>query len=457
MSAITAGPRAWASSYVSTFPKGKVLSHLLGIIIASQFIVAGAALGSVPYVKLPMNTGWLDLPLRLIAVWLLLDRNWRIGRLKFTHWEVLALGFPVVVGLAYPFSAADIATGADGVGYRSFVGDMLRFYTVFILVREGHLRAGFDTRVLLRWLMAGLAFSALLGLLQAFNVGGVRSWSQGFYSQDKVSNTASTFRARGTAMHWNSFASHMVIAALFAVAALNWRRLKWWEYGLAALFVAGLAVSTSRGGYITLGVTVFAAAVFFLMTNRPRNGWLIAGGLVASSLAFLAVVVAFDIKHFRNLISPPVVKSREAGSLAYRLEMAQKLTQVGLQRPLTGTGPSDRIYMNRRTTYYSSASVPGIHDVTYPLLFAQFGLVGILYMVGMVWFFVRFLSRKHARHPYALLAFCTGVMLAVYSTSEMLLRTDLMYLVSVVAALAVTRFNPVPLRQAPPTPERARL
>ena len=170
--------RDWYESYVSTFPKGRVLSHLLGMVIASQFVVSGAAHEHIPYAKLPLNTAWLDVPLRVILIWLILDRNWRIGKLKFTAWDAIALGFPVIVGLAYPFSVSDPTIGASADGFKAFFGDMLRFYTVFILVREGHLRAGFNGRTVLNWVMLGLSASAGLALLQAANVGGVRKWSE---------------------------------------------------------------------------------------------------------------------------------------------------------------------------------------------------------------------------------------------------------------------------------------
>jgi hypothetical protein len=84
------------------------------------------------------------------------------------------------------------------------------------------------------------------------------------------------------------------------------------------------------------------------------------------------------------------------------------------------------LYFNENTSFYSTASVPGKLDVTYPLLFAQFGIVGIVYMLALTGFFLRFILKRYVLHPYALLAFCTGVALAVHSFSEMLLLSELM-------------------------------
>ncbi len=447
MSAVAAPiqSREWYASYVSTFPKGKVLSHLLGMVIASQFVVSGAAHSNVPYVKLPLNTAWLDVPLRVILIWLLLDRNWRIGKLKLTAWDAIALGFPIIVGLAYPFSVADPTIGASSSGFKAFLGDMLRFYTVFILVREGHLRAGFDGRTVLNWVMLGLSASAGLALLQALNVGGVRAWSEEFFDQHRTYNQSEGYRARGTAPHWNGFASEMVVGLLIAASALQFRRLKWWEYAFGSLFVLGLIVSTSRGGYATLFVTIIAAGVFFLVTKRWKTGGIILGTVAFSVLAFSAIVLTAKVELFKDLLVPPKVESADIGSLKYRMEQGRRLVKVGMQHPIFGTGPSERLYFNEHTSFYSTSSVPGKLDVTYPLLFAQFGIVGILYMLAVTGFFLRYILKRFILHPYALLAFGTGIALTVHSFSEMLLLSELMYLVAIVAALAVTKFKPIEL------------
>jgi hypothetical protein len=447
------------ADYSQKYKKGQFLSHLLGMVIASQFLVAGAAEHSIPYPKLPFNSAWLDLPLRLIALWLLLDRNWRTGRLKITPWEVLALGFPVLVGLAYPFSVMDESIGASTDGYKSFLGDMLRFYTVFILVREAHLRAGFNGRTMLNWVLAGLCGSASLAILQALNVGGIREWSLNFFDQNRGGMGQEGYRARGTAQHWNGFASQMIVGTLIAVSGINFRKLHWYEYGFAGLLISGLIVSTSRGGYVTLLVTAAAAGLFFLVTNRQRLGAGILAGLALTVLAAGAIVATAKLEFFEALVDPPKVDSDALGSWKYRMEQAERLIKVGMERPIFGTGPSERLYNNRKTEFYSSSSVQGALDVTYPLLFAMFGVMGIAYMLGIIGFFLRYITKAHAKHPYAMLAFCTGVALAVHSFSEMLLLSEVMYLVSIVAALAVTPFRTaVSTRQfASNTPGAARI
>ncbi|MGV3615887.1 MAG: O-antigen ligase family protein [Fimbriimonas sp.] len=418
--------------------KGLALSHLLGLVIASEFMVGAAAGFSIPYVRLPLFSSWLDFPVRVLALWLLVDRNWRLGRLRMGLFDVLILGYCGLVGLTYPYTAQDPSVQASFEWYRGFAGDMVRYYMIYLLVREGHNRAGFDGRIMLRWILAAMAFSASLAVAQAFNVGGVRMWSVVFYRQT-MPNPNEPFRAAGTATHWNGFASTMVLATLLALAPLNYRRLRWHEYGIATLFIFGMVVSTSRGGYVTLGAVGLAAGFYFLWTRRPRTGWSLIGLIAVAAATFLVIVVTYNVPRFRDLVVPPKVQSADLGSFTYRLERARQLTDRGMDRPITGTGPSDTLWRNERMLVRSAASVEGILDASYPLVFAEFGMLGLAYMAGIIFSFLRYASRRRAVHPYAALAFLTGVAFAVHSVTEMLLRAQVMVLVSLVAGLAASR------------------
>jgi hypothetical protein len=439
MSATGAPYRAWLIANAQRAnAKGRALSHLLGLIIASEFLVGAAAGWEIPFVQLPLFSTWLDFPVRLLAVWLVVDRNWRTGRLRVGLFDVLILGYAGIVGLVYPYTAQDPSVGATLEWYRGFAGDMIRYYMIYLLVREGHNRAGFDSRIMVRWIVAALAFSAGLAILQAFNVGGIRAWSAVFYHQT-VSRADEPFRAAGTATHWNGFASTMIMAVLLVMAPLNYRRLRWYEYGIAALFVLALLVSTSRGGYVTLSVVGVAAGFFFIWTRRPRTGWAFMGLMATAVAAFAVIVVALDVPRFRDLVVPPRVPSADLGSLSYRLERARQLVARGMDRPITGTGPSDTLWRSQRILYRSASSVEGTLDVTYPLIFAELGMLGLVYMGGVIFFFVRSISRRRAVHPYAALAFLTGVAFAVHSASEVLLRSQVMLLMSIVAGLVASR------------------
>jgi hypothetical protein len=231
----------------------------------------------------------------------------------------------------------------------------------------------------------------------------------------------------------------MVLAVLLALAPLNYRRLRAHEYSLAGLFILGMIVSTSRGGYLTLGAVGLAAGFYFVWTRRPRTGWSLLALIAFAVTSFVFIAVTYNIPRFRDLFVPPKVQSGDLGSLTYRLERARQLTARGMDRPITGTGPSDTLWRNERMLVKSSASVEGVLDASYPLIFAEFGMLGLVYLGGLIFYFLRYASRRRAVHPYAALAFLTGVAFAVHSVTEMLLRAQVMVLVSVVAGLAASR------------------
>jgi hypothetical protein len=428
---------------ISSHWKGLLLSHLLGIVLASEFFVGrAAAAGSVPYAKFPLFTDWLDLPLRLIALWLILDRNWRVGRLRIQIWDVLALSFPLLVGLAYPLTAQDPSIAADFESYRSFLGDVLRAYTVYLLVREGYNRAGFRGDIVIRYVLGVLALSALFAVAQALDIGSARAWTIRFYAlRDSVEAAEQSYRARGFAPHWNGFAAEMVFASIFVTAPLNWRRLRWWEYGLTGVYLVGLLVSTSRGGYVTYAAVFLAAAVFFLYTRRYKTGLAILGLIVAGVAVFTAIIFTANLRFFKDVISPPKVRSAAFGSFDYRMEQARRLIEVGKDHPIAGTGPSQLMYESPHVDYYSASSVSGIRDVSYAVIFAQFGILGMAYIVGVIYSLARFVSRRRAVHPYAALAFLTGVAFGIDMLVEVIFVGQPMILVSIGAALAYSRVS----------------
>lgn len=438
-----ASPRERLRTQVEvSYRKGIILSHLLGAIIASEFVVGPAAGASVPYVSLPMFTGWLDFPLRMVVVWLLIDRNWRLGRLRMQLWDYIILAFPIIFGIAYPFLANDPSVASDFESYRRFLGTTIRFYTVYMLMREGYNRAGFRGDIVLRWVIGALGLSAFTAIAQALNVGGVRGFTTRFYHVEEATDIAQTgYRARGFAAHWNGFAAEMVFALSLLVAPLNWRRLYKWEWALAGLLSAGLVVSTSRAGYGTMIVVVVAAGAYFLWTRRYRTGLILLGGLGVALL--MGIFAAFTIKSklFTELLQPPKVRSVALGSVDYRLVRVRALVKVWEQHPIFGTGPSQTLYDNPKMMYHSESSVEGVKDVSYSLILAQFGIVGILYIVGVIYSLVRFGSRRRSVHPYAMMAFLVGVAFATDSLAEIVFITQPMILVSMAAACAMSRVS----------------
>src|SRR5688500_6849910 len=78
--------------------KGLILSHLLGFALFSE-IALNVLKFSLPFT--PANS----IPIRLIAILLLIDRTGRIARLRLGIWDAIILGFVFLCGLGMVITA----------------------------------------------------------------------------------------------------------------------------------------------------------------------------------------------------------------------------------------------------------------------------------------------------------------------------------------------------------------
>src|SRR5437016_2311090 len=84
-----------AQSIWSTSPeerKGLLLSHLIGFCLFAEFTF------NFINIEIPF-TPPLSIPIRLVAIWLLIDRTGRIGRLRFGPWDWLIWSFVTVTAI----------------------------------------------------------------------------------------------------------------------------------------------------------------------------------------------------------------------------------------------------------------------------------------------------------------------------------------------------------------------
>src|SRR5579862_5939732 len=117
--------------------KGLVLSHLFGFALFSEFAL------NVLKFQIPL-TPPNSIPIRLIALWLLIDRTGRIGRYRLGLWDVITLGFFVITAAGMVYTA----TTAPGVplsfeDFRRFGGLFFSAYLYYAVAREGINRRGF--------------------------------------------------------------------------------------------------------------------------------------------------------------------------------------------------------------------------------------------------------------------------------------------------------------------------
>src|SRR5579862_1382705 len=138
--------------------KGLILSHLLGFALFSEIAL------NILRINIPL-TPPNSIPIRLIALWLLIDRTGRTGRLRFGVLDAITLGFVLVAGIGCVYTSVvypGVETSFED--FRRFGGLFLNAYIYYIVAREGINRRGFRPDITINWLIAGFAWSAVIGI-----------------------------------------------------------------------------------------------------------------------------------------------------------------------------------------------------------------------------------------------------------------------------------------------------
>lgn len=367
--------------------RGRWLTHLVGLCIVAYLFLDRIWLGHLPY------TGVTDVPIRLVAIWLLLDRTGRIGRVKLNLWDALHIGFIASYGLALIFADAFLVRRAGLFSFVEWAADFAGPYLLFVIVREGTLRKGFRLEGVVAWTLAALAAAGVLGLLQAANIGPFREWSSLLYHwrhfDYRIAGPSAEWQARGPTPHANSLAFLMVLGLALVPAALRYPGIRPWAWASAAVFLAAAAATYSRMGALgSLAVmATFAGVYAWRRTWRMGAVWGLV--LAAVGLSGLAAVYAFDVQRFKAVLEGEgrVKNTKEefGGWYARKQGMRQAL-DLGLEHPVFGLGAtgagSNRMDVIVRNSYSFSAVLTGL----YAYALVQYGLFGLLYVVGSLAF-----------------------------------------------------------------------
>jgi len=85
---------------------------------------------------------------------------------------------------------------------------------------------------------------------------------------------------------------------------------------------------------------------------------------------------------------------------------------------------------------YSPYSINGATDTNYGYMFAQFGLVGLVFLVCVQVFLVSFIRGSTAYRPFAFAAFFVGVAFSIHGLVEFLLYSRTFTVMNLLAAFA---------------------
>jgi len=419
--------------------KGLLLSHLLGFAIFGEI-----ALNILKY-DIPL-TPVNSIPIRLIAIWLLIDRSGRIGRLRLGIWDALIGAFVLVSGIGMIYThAVSPEVPVSFENYRRFVGIFLSAYLYYLVAREGLNRRGFRPDITVYWLVAGFTWSALVGLMQTANLFHARQWSL-YYANPTLdflrlasmnaaegSDTNANL-ASGTAAWWNSMALEMLVAFALVFGPTFLRRPKWYEWILGMLFMAAFIATESRGGLAAFGVCAVATFLWFLYHRKYAMATIVGATVSAGVIVWLVAVFALKIERFTTTIEGETVKgSAYSQSFDSRLQQQRELIDIGLRQPIFGTGP---YFPFRGIITWSPYTINGSTDTNYGFTFAQFGLVGLAFLIGIQLYMLGFIRTSVAYRPYAFAAFFIGVAFSVHGLVEFLLYGRTFMVMNLLAAFA---------------------
>lgn len=211
-------------------------------------------------------------------------------------------------------------------------------------------------------------------------------------------------RASGFYVCPNHLAGLLEVIGIFCVSLVCWSRWPIWAklvVGYAGLVCyAGLALTGSRGGYLSAGASLIIVTILSLLALRKsekKRFWRIAagGGLFA---VFLVGMVLFGFKQSeylnsraQNVVDPTNV----------RLDLWEAAIAQSKLQPVLGTGSGTYLYYGRRfRTQRMQLDPVHVHN-DYLHLLAEYGAVGavtfLLFLGAHLWRGMRTFSKLGPR------------------------------------------------------------
>ena len=252
-----------------------------------------------------------------------------------------------------------------------------------------------------RRLFVFLVFLALLQLIPAliqFSQG--NDWMPLPWAQRRGAFTGfHEWRASGFFISPNNFAGYMEIVSLIAMSFVIWGKFSGVTRiltGYAALAgMAGVAISGSRGGYLSLAVGVVVVLLLSLTVWRKLSARpVLIGTVVGIGIALFLGTGLFVALH-SSAVSTRVSQINDPGNMRLLLWRAA-LQQYHLS-PICGTGGFSYLHYGR---FFRDPSVQNdpihVHN-DYLQLLADYGIVGIVLFASMLILHLRsgFSSFRH--------------------------------------------------------------
>lgn len=423
--------------------RGVVLSHMIGLCFASSFLLERVIQGEVYF------TRFVDMPIRLLAVWLVLDRVGRRGRIRIALWDYLHLGFAGLYGIALIYADLYMQRDSGLNNYVSWISGNFNPYFYFLIVREGTLRRGFKPYAVMMWAVSAVFVACLLALAQALNILGLRSVIDDLVHQRlaeaSMEGVSMPWQARGIFVHANNMAIIIIMGIAMLVGCGNYKRFGIYEWVCGVTFIATLFATYSRTGIVTAVVMALGLIGLLLVQKKAKLAFVSLFALGALVFAFMTAVYVLDIKRYQVFVRGEGVVKKESERGLYgwynRREVLAKAIDTAMKYPFTGVKIATSALNNSRVIQRSTYTFEGLILNVYGFAFVSYGLIGLLYLGGTI-FALIVPQIKYFRSKYAFpvgAAMC-GLAIVVTGMSENTLFSPLhMTMVNIVMALAVQK------------------
>ncbi len=367
--------------------KGALLAHLIGFSVLWQVFIELALTMELPLTRIT------EVPIRIVAVWLLLDRFGRAGRYRLTWWDSLYAFLVVAHGIGFIYSDLALIRFSGGGVFVDWMLVLLNPLLYFVVVREASLRRSYRPDILLYWLVGVMVACALLGLAQALNIAGLRELSATVFGWNNVDRQlqgpSAAYQARGPFAHANVLAVMMVFSLCLVPICYGTPKFKWLAAPLFIVLMSSIFSTYSRIGIVS-AAGVFAVVVGFLLA-RKKFVYAVAGLCTAVLLtfAFIASIYIFDIQRFKIFVegegTVARAKAEEIGGWYLRQDANSAAVKKGLQFPIFGVGATGAGINRLDKLTQNVYSYRFLTTNSYTYAWVSHGVFGLLFVLGQIY------------------------------------------------------------------------
>lgn len=195
------------------------------------------------------------------------------------------------------------------------------------------------------------------------------------------------WRASGFYICPNHLAGLLEMLGLAGLGVAIWSKGRPWlrvVAGYVALMcLAGIALTGSRGGYLSIifGLGIFALLSLWVAHRMRRGGfWLMAGGVLAGGVLILGGVLLVMMRS--DTLQARLGQVYEPGNM--RLQMWQAALQQFDLQPLIGTGSGTYLFYGRQYRAVTVQNDPMHVHNDYLELLAEYGIIGAVLAGGFL-------------------------------------------------------------------------